>query len=379
MNAQDILRELETIARRPAATIESWRAAHPGAKVAGCVHCLPPFVPEELLDAAGVLSVGIWGSERPIARAEALMQPFACSMARTALELGMEGLLSGLDGVIFSTPCDTIRNLAEIWKYQFPATFVRSVVFPVHTDQATALPFLAGELARFREALGAWTGKPVTDAAIAASLAKFEATRRALDAVAAFRMEHPERLRAREMALPVQAASVMDRGEFAAKARALVAALPAREPVLTGRRRVLLSGTLPLPLAVVDTIEACGGLIVADDVGLGAKYFERTLDGGADPMERLARSQFTHTPVCTIFHGTTTRAAHLLARARASGAQAVVINGTKFCEPEFFDYPDLKKDLDAAGMPSLLVETELSTGGAGALATRIGAFLESLE
>jgi bcr-type benzoyl-CoA reductase subunit C len=344
------------------------------------VHCLPHFVPEELLDAAGVLPVGVWGAERPVTRAEAVMQAFACSMARTTLELGMEGKLGLVDGMVFPSCCDTIRNLAELWKHQVPGKLVHSVIYPAHPGREAARPFLLAELERFRDVLRAWTGRSVTDADLAASLAKYEAGRAALRDLAAVRRAYPEKLRAREMATVVQAASMMDRAEFTELARALAAALPARAAVAPGRHRIVLAGTLPLPLSVVDAIEAAGGLIAQDDLGLGAKYYERTLPAGdGDPLARLADSLLVTTPACTIHAGTATRGAYLLALAKAAGARGIVFAATKFCEPEYFDHPDVKKELDAAGTPSLVVETEMSAGAPGALATRIGAFLESLD
>ena len=52
---------------------------------------------------------------------------------------------------------------------------------------------------------------------------------------------------------------------------------------------------------------------------------------------------------------------------------------TKFCEPEFFDYPQLKEDLEAQGVPSVLLETELGMTAAGSVRTRLEAFVETLK
>ena len=378
MSAESLLAEFLSIATDPAAYLTAWRRKHRGGKVVGCVHCMPNYVPEEILDASGILPVGIWGASVPVARADALMQPFACSMARTALELGLEGHLEVLDGMAFSTCCDTLKNLAEIWKGHFPEQPVHSVIFPAQQRREAAATYLAAELDRFRAVAGAW-GKPADDAALSKSLGKYEDDRRAMREMAVFRMESPELIAAREASLVVTAASMMDRGEHAAMVRELIEALPQRGQRVKPGRRIVLSGTLPLPLIVGDIIEECGGMVVADDLGLGAKYYELELPDEGDPIARLTAMLLSHSPVSTIHPKSGLRARHLLDLANACGAEAIVFNATKFCEPEFFDHPNLKKDLDAAGMPSMLLETELGSTASGALSTRIGAFLESLD
>ena len=50
--------------------------------------------------------------------------------------------------------------------------------------------------------------------------------------------------------------------------------------------------------------------------------------------------------------------AYLVGAVRASGAEAVIHLLPKFCEPHMLYYPELRKGLDAAGIPQLLLETE---------------------
>ena len=56
-----------------------------------------------------------------------------------------------------------------------------------------------------------------------------------------------------------------------------------------------------------------------------------------------------------------------------------MILATKFCEPEFFDVPRLKEDLEEAGIPCMLLETELGMASPGAIRTRVEAFVETLK
>ncbi|MGW8320866.1 MAG: 2-hydroxyacyl-CoA dehydratase, partial [Thermodesulfobacteriota bacterium] len=109
------LRQIEEAVQNPLKTIARWKARS-GGKVVGCLACMPPFAPEELIHAAGMLPVGLWGAEIPVRLADAKLQSFACSVARTSLEMGLNEALSVCDGFLFPSTCDAFQNLSEFWK-----------------------------------------------------------------------------------------------------------------------------------------------------------------------------------------------------------------------------------------------------------------------
>ena len=64
--------------------------------------------------------------------------------------------------------------------------------------------------------------------------------------------------------------------------------------------------------------------------------------------------------------------------ARAARADGVIFLLTKFCDPWAFDYPGVREALDAASIPSLLVEIEQDLRPSAHFSTRIGAFAEMI-
>jgi len=50
----------------------------------------------------------------------------------------------------------------------------------------------------------------------------------------------------------------------------------------------------------------------------------------------------------------------------------------KFCEPELFDLPELRRGLKEAGLPSLVLEVDVSQAVGGQAATRLEAFQEMM-
>jgi benzoyl-CoA reductase/2-hydroxyglutaryl-CoA dehydratase subunit BcrC/BadD/HgdB len=61
---------------------------------------------------------------------------------------------------------------------------------------------------------------------------------------------------------------------------------------------------------------------------------------------------------------------------RRSGAEAVIHLIPKFCEPHMLYFPELRKGLDAVGIPQLQIETEHEGMPLEAFRTRIEALVE---
>ncbi len=64
---------------------------------------------------------------------------------------------------------------------------------------------------------------------------------------------------------------------------------------------------------------------------------------------------------------------------RQTGAAGVLIVMMKFCEPEEFDFPVYRKELDQAGIPYLYIELEQSMSQAESISTRMEGFVEVLR
>ena len=101
-----------------------WKAAEPGRKVVGY---LPIYVPREIIHAAEMLPLGIvgGGDQLEVIHGDAYYQSYICRIPRSTIELGVSGRLDFVDGMLFPSICDVIRNLSGMWKMMFPNVYVR--------------------------------------------------------------------------------------------------------------------------------------------------------------------------------------------------------------------------------------------------------------
>jgi len=69
---------------------------------------------------------------------------------------------------------------------------------------------------------------------------------------------------------------------------------------------------------------------------------------------------------------------HIIKLVKEQNARGVIFLLLKFCDPHAFDYPYIKKSLDEAGIPVMLMEIDDPLPAEGQLKTRFEAFLEML-
>jgi benzoyl-CoA reductase/2-hydroxyglutaryl-CoA dehydratase subunit BcrC/BadD/HgdB len=119
-------------------------------------------------------------------------------------------------------------------------------------------------------------------------------------------------------------------------------------------------------------------VVVGDDLCTGSRGLTGQIDTETDPITAIAH-RYARRAICPAKHADITRRGDgLVRRAGESGAQGVIFIFLKFCDPHAFDYPYLKAMLDAAGLPSLIIELEEGAQGQGQMRTRCEAFMEML-
>src|SRR5271165_4459390 len=139
-----------------------WKAAVPGRKVVGY---MPFYVPRELIHAAGALPLGILGGgdQLEVIHGDAYYQSYICRIPRSTIELGVSGRLDFVDGMLFPSICDVIRNLCGMWKMMFPNVYVRYFDVPQNFEDEVGGEFYRADLEELRHWLAEISGKPVTD------------------------------------------------------------------------------------------------------------------------------------------------------------------------------------------------------------------------
>jgi len=370
----DILNEFIEVAADPGAYARRIRAS--GRSVIG-YYC--SYAPEEIIHAAGLHPIRLFGTRGDSGIAEKHLQAYCCSLVREALAESLAGGLDYLDGTVFPHTCDSIQRLSDIWRLNTSHGFFADVVLPVKLTSESARQYLIDVLKRFKRELESSFGLVITKEGLGSSIRTFNTIRSCLSEIYELKSRNPGILTGSELFSIVRASMVMDREELRGKLQALLRKLREDVPGREGRgRRLMLVGNACNHPDIYDLIERSGGQVVWDDLCTGTRWFSGMIREEGDPLASIAGRLFER-QVCPSKHKSpTARGEHLLAQAREHGAQGVIFLYLKFCDPHSFDYPYLKACLDGAGIPSMLLEIEDRLPPQGQILTRIETFTQML-
>ncbi len=381
MTSDAIIERCRDLVSQPlGAVAERWKADHPGGRT---VAVYPVWAPGEVIHAAGMLPLGLFGGGTSVelTHADARFQSFVCSIAKSSLELGFQGLVKGVDGFVFSNICDVARNLSSVYKRNFGDVVVEYLHLPQNSTSPAVVAYAAAELRRLAETFtGAW-GLAVTPSALAKSIETYNALRARMRALYALRIAEPHNLSTSELYTVLRATTLVPPEESIGWLDTLLDELPRRAARPRDRLRVVVEGAFceQPPLGLLEVLEEAGCYVVEDDLLLGWRWITSDVASDGDPFERLGSAYVNQAvPSSTRHESREHRSAGLIEKVRRARADAVVFMPAKFCEPALFDYVLMKQGLERAGIPHLLVEFEEKMWTFERTRNEIETFVESM-
>jgi len=337
-----------------------------------------PYVPEELLHAAGAFPFRLMGTSTGISYAQAHLPPNCCHLTKSSLESLLQGELNFLKGIVFSHTCDSMQGLSDIWAYQGRLPLHFNLMIPTQLDSECARTYLKAEMERFKDFLESHIGK-ITPQNLKASIELFNRIREQLGEVYNRRGKSPTQIPGGDFARIIRAGYLIDRERYLELLNTLLNMLPEKTEGNKSLIPVYLTGNMPHTPSYFSLIEEAGATVVQDDLCSGARFLRLMVSEDTDPIEGLTHRYFTSFFCPTKYKGVHAHIETLLKEVQKSRAQGVIFLLYKYCETHFFDYPDLKQALESKGIPTLLLEVEDPSYSIEQLKIRIQAFIEMLS
>lgn len=381
MTGEEIIQECrDLIDLLPGPALALAQKRHPEVRGFGV---FPVYAPVEIIHAAGLLPVGLFGAGNKIelSHAESRFQSFICSIAKSTLELFLREEMKGFEGVVFSSICDVARNLASLVKRNSPELYVEYLHMPQNMYSAESINYARAEFERFRENLSQQLKKPITDEAIRKSLGIYNEVRRYTRRLYAHRKSHPSSIAAADLYAVMQAGTRMMPEDYLPMLRELCEAVEASDVKPRDGVPVVVEGTFceQPPIGLVDVIEASGCLVQDDDMMIGWRLFEDDVVSDGDPLAALSSAYLASSVYTSVRHdGNKPRSDALIERMKDGGAEAVLFAPAKFCEPALLDYVLFRQKLEEANVPHLKIEFEEKMWTFESTRTEIETFAESM-
>lgn len=363
-------------------TIQDWRES--GKKTVGYT-C--SYVPAEIFHSVDILPVRIRGIETEGTDiGDAFFGPFICSFPKCILQLAGKGKYHFLDGTIITPGCDAMRRLDECWR-KAGEDYERIVppffyYFDVpHKTLPHGMKWFKDEIQMLIDAVQKHFNVNVTDDALRQSIALYNRGRLLLKELEEIRTRPEIPITGAQAFAVAVAGTVMPRETYTEKLGQLLSDLKNSPPVSTGKKRILVIGSISDDIELIELIEKNEtALVVAENLCFGVRYEGNLVAEAGDPLEAMAEGYLGECTCPRMFGKYKERLDILKNKIDAAAIDGVIMQNIRFCDLHGSEHGLLERDLEKAGIPCLKIEREYGPlTETGRLQMRIQAFLERLS
>jgi len=364
------------------AAARRWKEDAPDRKVVGY---MPIYVPREIIHAAGMLPLGILGGgdQLEVIHGDAYYQSYICRIPRSTIELGVSGRLDFVDGMLFPSICDVIRNLSGMWKTMFPNVYVRYFDVPQNYKDDIGGNYYVNELAELVRDLGDLRGKPISDDELRRSIALYNENRHLVRELYALRAERPWQTPAAEVYLVLRAGLVLPVEKHTQMLGRYLAAAKSSERPRRDNCRIVLTGVFceQPPLNLIKSLELAGCYVVDDDLLLVTRWLTADVPTDGDPLQNLSRAFLHHSESTATKYepDLKEKGQHLVRAVRRAKAEGVIFACPSFCDPALLERPMLQHVLKDADIPYIAFKYAENSGQMQPIREQAGTFADSIK
>jgi len=346
------------------------------------------YVPEEIIRALGGQCVGLCaGAEWAYGEVERILPQNTCALIKSFMGFKLGKVCpyaEACDLVVGETTCDGKKKAYELLGELAPVHVMELPQMKRPEDRV----LWRTEIERLVTRLEEVSGRKLTAENLASAIKEVNDKRRALQRLNAARKASPVPISGKDALLAVQVAFYDDVPRFTAMVNKIADELEARVAAGEGvapanAPRVLVTGT-PMSVPnwkVYDVIEKAGGVVVMEEMCTGSRYYSKLVDESprdtAGMLDALTDKYLDIN--CACFTPNTARLDDVIRLANEYHADGIVQCDLQFCTPYQIEATSVGRAAQAAGLPTLRIDTDYSANDIGQLSTRVEAFLEMLE
>ena len=316
----------------------------------------PVYTPEEIIHSMGLIPFAAWGGDIEINESKQYFPAFICTIMQSILELGMKGTYEGASAIVIPSLCDSLKCLGQNWKYAVPSIRFIPMTYPQNRKPDYAKAFTIAGYERVIKDLEEVTGAKFDEASLKASIKVYNEHNQAMRTLRDL-MAVKGGVTASERSDIYRSAGFMPKEEHTALVKELIAELEAAE-IKDTSKRLYTTGILADSPSLLSIFEEYGFRVVADDVAAESRQYRTDTPDEESAVGALA-DKFRAMDNCSVLYDVKkTRVELIVEEARRFNADAVLVVLTKFCDPEEFDYPLIRKACEKAEIPCILVEVD---------------------
>lgn len=339
---------------------------------------MPAYFPMELIEAAGGYPVQLWGNNLPIKHADSYLQGFCCSVAKSMMELELRGSAKMVKAYAFTTLCDTLVNLREIYSRVLTKPDI-VLSMPMTRTMEARRTYLESGLESVKSKLEQATGNKITKASLADAAQLHGKTRELQRELYHLRRTKPGLIKNFDFYTVLKAGFFLPRSEYNKMLIELLNSLRDLETPNEKRVKIVPTGLVFDPMDIFKIFDELNIDVVDDDFANGWRTVSKQTLQTDDLVEGVGQYLYQAAPCCCLYNPDNDRHEYLVEKVKRANADGALFWYVNFCEPDAFDAPQLKDRLKKEGIPVSSIDIELTMTNFDAVKTRINAFCEILE
>lgn len=350
MSIKETMTKFAAVASDPKAQMKKYLDA--GKKV---VLVAPYYAPEEIVDSMGAVPMGVWGADTELNEAKRYFPAFLCSIAQSIVELGMKGEYEGASALIVPSLCDTLKVLGQNFKVAVPSIPFIPMNYPQNRKPEFGAKYCMAGYMKLAEQLELALNTSFRDEKLKESIKTYN-EHNALMRKAAELMSS-RGVSAKDRSDVFKSAQFMTKAEHSELLKELIEELEAQQPK-QAKLPVYITGIIADNPQLNGIIDGCGYTIAGDDIAAQSRGYRVDAPEAATASASLVAKYQAQDNDSILFDPAKKHVDFVVSQAKACGAKGIIFVLTKFCDPEEFDYPMIKKACEAAGMPLVKIETD---------------------
>lgn len=344
------------------------------------VGCFPYHTPDEIIYASGCIPVALWGGSTEIQKADKYLQSFCCGLLRANMEYSMNGTYNILKAIIVPTFCDSLKCTLENMKLSTPETIpVIGMAYPQQRKLKSGIDYAVSEFVRVRHELEKIMGKIITEKMVEDAFDIYEDYRATMREFCEVAADHPQVITAEKRQLLIKAGQFMDKADYTEKMKTVIAGLKEEKPEKFNGKKVIVTGLMTEPEEVLKIFEENNIAIAGDDLSLGSRLWRTPARKDVDDVYlKMAYMVADQKGDTFLYEPEKLKGQMLIDQVKEKKADGIVVFMMKFCDPEEYDYPVYKKEVEAVEIPMLYLELDQQTTSFEQTRTRVQSFAEML-
>ena len=357
---------------------QDWLAELKQRKAAGEIivgtFCL--YTPPELIAACGAIPIrlAMCGSHVAEREAEHLMRADTCAYCKAGVGARAAGdpWSDVVTHIVQATTCDEMRRGSQVWETELGIPYLR-FSFPRTWQGDAPLLLFRNEMQWVADEIAKLTGRTLTGDALIHQIELWNEVRSLLTRIQEIRRRGG--IGARDFFMLVSYSFTLPPDRLVPILQKGIDRL-STEPAQDRRPRIMLMGSAIArdDYLLLDLLDEAGVAVVADRICTGTRSFDLQVPT-ADPLASLAHDYLMHS-FCAFRRPNTPMLDEAIAERDRSQIDGVIVKTLQFCDSWGHEVERIRRALDR---PLLHIQSNYSPSEAGAMRTRVQAFIEMLR